>query len=62
MTKTVLQCTLGQGFKGRLLTKRKKAQISWENKNDHKNIASTKSDKTASVKSDKTQYDTDTDK
>lgn len=61
MTKTVLQCTLGQGIKGRFLTKRKKAQISWKNKND-KNIASIKSDKTASVKSDKTQYDTDTDK
>lgn len=53
MTTTVLQCTLGQGIKGRLLTKRKKVQISQENKNDHKN--------TASIKSDKTQYDTDTD-
>ena len=53
MTRTVLQCTLGQGIKDRLLTKRKKAQISRANKNDRKNVAS--------IKSDKTQYDTDTD-
>ena len=35
-------------------SEKEKARVSWENKNDHKNIAS--------VKSDKTQYDTDTDK